>query len=244
VLCDADGNLFPSEEPAFAASTTVTNDFLYRLGSDQRWESEELRRTALGRNFRTLASDFARGLGVDISQAELDDWVAREQAVVTDHLAAVLRPDAEVGAALELLARRYRLAVVSSSALRRLAACFTATDLDLLLPAAGRFSALDSLPVPTSKPDPAVYLHALDRLGLGADEAVAIEDAAAGVRSAVAAGIWTIGNLAFVSPDERAERAAELEQAGAAVIVTSWAEVAQVLGVGAPQGVTETEVPA
>jgi beta-phosphoglucomutase-like phosphatase (HAD superfamily) len=98
--------------------------------------------------------------------------------------------------------------------------------------------------VPTSKPDPAVYLLALDRLGLGADEAVAIEDAAAGVRSAVGAGIWTIGNLAFVPPSERAERAAELERAGAAVVVESWAEVAQVLGVGAPQGATETEVPA
>ena len=28
LLCDADGNLFPSEEPAFEASAEVTNAFL------------------------------------------------------------------------------------------------------------------------------------------------------------------------------------------------------------------------
>jgi hypothetical protein len=45
---------------------------------------------------------------------------------------------------------------VSSSALARLAGCFTATELDRLIPPARRFSAEDSLPTPTSKPDPAV----------------------------------------------------------------------------------------
>ena len=34
VLCDADGNLFPSEEPAFDASAEVTNAFLASLGVD------------------------------------------------------------------------------------------------------------------------------------------------------------------------------------------------------------------
>jgi hypothetical protein len=31
LLCDADGNLFPSEEPAFVASAEVTNRFLAEL---------------------------------------------------------------------------------------------------------------------------------------------------------------------------------------------------------------------
>src|SRR5206468_6511581 len=31
LLCDADGNLFPSEEPAFEASAVVTNRYLERL---------------------------------------------------------------------------------------------------------------------------------------------------------------------------------------------------------------------
>ena len=39
VLCDADGNLFPSEEPAFTASVEVTNEFL-----DALWDHRPLHR--------------------------------------------------------------------------------------------------------------------------------------------------------------------------------------------------------
>ena len=42
------------------------------------------------------------------------------------------------------------------------------------------------------KPDPAIYLTTLSRLGLPASECVAFEDSAAGVRAAIAAGCFTI----------------------------------------------------
>ncbi|HEY0890640.1 MAG TPA: HAD family phosphatase [Nocardioides sp.] len=229
VLLDADGNLFPSEEPAFAASTRVTNDLLARLGSGRRWEADELRRAALGRNFRALAGDFARDLGVALGDEELEEWVAREQRAVTRHLAEVLRPDPRVSGALERLGERFELIVVSSSALVRLAACVRATALDMLLPPGDHVSAQDSLALPTSKPDPAVYRLALERLGLEPGEALAVEDAAAGVRSAVGAGIRTIGNVCFVPPPERAERAAELRAAGAFAVTASWAGVVELI---------------
>ncbi len=43
------------------------------------------------------------------------------------------------------------------------------------------------------KPDPAVYLHAIEKLGLKPHECIAIEDSAHGVRAAVAAGMYCIG---------------------------------------------------
>jgi HAD superfamily hydrolase (TIGR01509 family) len=43
--------------------------------------------------------------------------------------------------------------------------------------------------VPTVKPDPAVYLLALQRLGLGAEQAVAFEDTPHGVAAAKSAGL-------------------------------------------------------
>jgi beta-phosphoglucomutase-like phosphatase (HAD superfamily) len=92
-----------------------------------------------------------------------------------------------------------------------------------------RFSAEDSLPRPTSKPDPAIYLHAGQMLGIGPSEGVAVEDSVAGATSAVAAGFPTIGNLQFVQAGERADRRAALEQAGVAVVVTSWREVYELL---------------
>jgi beta-phosphoglucomutase-like phosphatase (HAD superfamily) len=111
----------------------------------------------------------------------------------------------------------------------RLKACFTATGLDRLIPVAVRFSAEDSLAVPTSKPDPAVYLHAGQVLGINAEQGLAIEDSVAGVTSAVAAGYLTVGNLMFVPSDERRCRSEELIDVGAVAITDSWRALADVL---------------
>jgi HAD superfamily hydrolase (TIGR01509 family) len=244
LLCDADDNLFGSERPAFDASTEVTNRFLARFGVRAPLSSEELRKRAVGKNFRTTALDLAlaqgrpaariaaaddvasgNALGVD----ELERWVREEREQVTAHLAVTLTPDPQVLEPLRDLATHYALAAVSSSATKRLRACFTATGLDSLLPAAVTFSAEDSLPVPTSKPDPAVYQHCGQVLGVAAEQGLAIEDSVAGVTSAVAAGYATVGNLMFVLPDERDCRRAELIDAGAVAITDSWRALADVL---------------
>jgi beta-phosphoglucomutase-like phosphatase (HAD superfamily) len=225
LLLDVDGSLFPSEEPAFDASAEVTNRFLASLGVPARYTAEHLLATTTGKNFRTTARDLAAANGVVLEGTPdvlLDDWVAEEKRVVTAHLGQVLRPDPAVLEPLRRLAARYRLAAVSSSALSRLDECFRATGLAELIPPKCRFSAEDSLPKPTSKPDPAVYLHALDQLGVRAGQALAVEDAVPGVQSAVAAGIETVGNLTFVPAGEREARRRALLEAGAGTIIESW----------------------
>jgi len=227
LLLDADGNLFPSEEPAFVASADVTNRFLAAHGIDRRFTAEELRLATTGKNFRTTAAELAADEGVAVP--DLDSWVAEEKTAVTAHLGRQLRPDAEVTAALTALGAHLTLAAVSSSALTRLAACFTATGLDELVPPADRYSAEDSLPTPTSKPDPAVYLHACAALGIDPARGLAVEDSLPGVLSAVRAGCPTVGNLRFVAPAERAEREAQLREAGVVGVVSSWAELTDLL---------------
>ena len=226
LLCDADGNLFPSEEPAFDASAEVTNRFLAELGSDQRFTAEELRRATTGMNFRTTARRLAEAHGADV---DIEPWVAEEKRTVTAHLARTLTPHAETLATLTELAAHLRLAAVSSSALSRLDACFTAAGLAELIPPSQRFSAEDSLPTPTGKPDPAVYRHACAQLGIAPEAGLAVEDSVAGVRSAVAAGCPTVGNLLFVPAAERAGRAADLTGAGALAVVDSWRHLADQL---------------
>jgi beta-phosphoglucomutase-like phosphatase (HAD superfamily) len=254
LLCDADDNLFPSERPAFAASVEVTNRFLARFGVTAPLSAEDLRKQAVGKNFRSTAIDLAVLCEVPVDQTlargrpaavvasdgdaasgralcgdELEEWVRQEREQVTAHLAATLKPDLEVLAPLEALVSRFALAAVSSSAAKRLDACFAATGLDSLIPAALRFSAEDSLPVPTSKPDPAVYLHAGQVMDVDADQGLAIEDSVAGVTSAVAAGYVTVGNVMFVPTDERRSRSTELIDAGAVAITDSWRALADVL---------------
>lgn len=232
LLCDADGNLFPSEEPAFEASCAVTNRLLADLGVEQRFTPDELRRVAMGKNFRATASDLAAAGGVELDAAELERRVEDERREVIAHLREVLRPDDDVLEPLRALSTRHVLAAVSSSALARLDACFSVTGLAELLPPAMRFSAEDSLPAPTSKPDPAIYVHAGQKLAVGADEALAVEDSVTGVLSAVRAGFPVVGNLLFVPAGERRERRAALLAAGARDVVDSWWELAGRLGSG------------
>ncbi|HEX2073244.1 MAG TPA: HAD family phosphatase [Geodermatophilus sp.] len=227
LLCDADGNLFPSEEPAFVASAEVTNRFLAELGDDRRFTPEELRRAATGMNFRTTSQRLAAEAGRP--DVDVEPWVAEEKHAVTAYLGRTLQPHTPTTAALRALAVHLRPAAVSSSALTRLAACFTATGLDGLIPPAVRFSAEDSLPVPTSKPDPAVYLHACAQLGIEPAAGLAVEDSVPGALSAVRAGCPTVGNLLFVPPAEREERAAALREAGVLAVVSSWQELADLL---------------
>ena len=227
LLCDADGNLFPSEEPAFDASVEVTNAFLADLGSDRRFTAHELRLASTGMNFRTTALRLAAEAGVP--DVDVEPWVAAERRAVSDHLARTLQPHPATTSALTSLAERLPLAAVSSSALARLAGCFTATGLDELIPPERRFSAEDSLPVPTSKPDPAVYLYACDQLGIAPEAGLAVEDSVVGAQSAVAAGFQTIGNVAFVPPTERLERADALRQVGVGAVIWSWGELKRLL---------------
>jgi beta-phosphoglucomutase-like phosphatase (HAD superfamily) len=244
LLLDADGNLFPSEEPAFAASSGVTNRFLASLGVQVQYTPEHLLATTTGKSFRTTAVDLASEHGValetvpqpvgpnrdrTLTAAALERWVAEERQVVSEHLGRVLRPDARVLEPLRQLVARFPVAAVSSSALSRLDTCFRAAGLAELIPPERRFSAEDSLPTPTSKPHPAIYLHAAERLGVPPQEALAVEDSPVGAQAAVAAGIPTVGNVMFAEPGSHAARRAALAAAGVVTTVDSWEQLARML---------------
>lgn len=253
LLCDADGNLFPSEEPAFVASARVTNAFLASMGATACYLPEDLRLATTGKNFRAtavalclvhdIAVDADLGAqwgipsmigkaGVDrpvLTARILEHWVGVEKRTVTEHLRRTLRPDPGVREPLTKLAAHVTLSAVSSSASMRLAACFAATALDEFFPAAVTFSAEDSLALPKSKPDPAIYRFAGQRLGCVGAEGLAIEDSVPGAQSAVGAGFPTVANLQFVPSAERSQRWASMQEAGATAVVESWSELAEML---------------
>jgi HAD superfamily hydrolase (TIGR01509 family) len=232
LLCDADGTLFPSEDPAYAASATVTNRFLDEIGAGRSYTAAELQGMTHGQNFRATAALLARLHDRPLSAEVLEHWVQEERDVVTRHLREVLRPDPEVSDVVMSLSGHYRLAVVTSSASSRLDACLEMTGLSPCFEASLRFSAETSLPTPRSKPDPAVYRFAGERLGIEPHQGLAIEDSVNGALSAVAAGIPTIGLVQFVAASERSARSRALRDAGALTVVSTWAGVAQLLDAG------------
>jgi HAD superfamily hydrolase (TIGR01509 family) len=67
------------------------------------------------------------------------------------------------------------------------------------------------------KPDPLPYQVALQRLGVSAQAAVAFEDSPSGVRSAVGAGILTVGIASTQSPET-------LHATGATLVVPDFAD--------------------
>ena len=66
-----------------------------------------------------------------------------------------------------------------------------------------------------AKPDPLPYLVGLDRLGLAPYDAIAFEDSVVGVRSATAAGIWTVGVRTVLSDGQ-------LRAAGASLTIDAF----------------------
>ena len=54
---------------------------------------------------------------------------------------------------------------------------------------------------PPGKPDPAPYKLGLERVGVPSNKAIAFEDSTTGIRSAVAAGIYTIGVASTHNPE-------------------------------------------
>ena len=78
---------------------------------------------------------------------------------------------------------------------------------------------VSSRDVRRGKPRPDPYLRALEMAGAGADEAIVIENAPLGVRSGVAAGVFTIG-VATGLPVE------VLAEAGADIVFASMPECA------------------
>jgi len=127
---------------------------------------------------------------------DMDEFVRRLHQLKTKHYLALLE-----SGALPLRPGVARLVKEAKAAGLKLAIAST-TTLDnalLLIRVAFGERGLDWFDViacgdivPHKKPAPDIYLYALDKLGLGAEECLVIEDTEAGLASAAAAGLATV----------------------------------------------------
>lgn len=231
LLFDCDNTLVLSEELAFEACADLINEICQGRKINEVFTGEKLIKEFVGQNFRGMMLGLQKLYGFEMEPDELETYVRREEDAVIAKLNQSLRPCPGVDRQLENLAAegKYKFAVVSSSAKRRVLASVVKANQDRFFPEEDIFSAATSLPKPTSKPDPAIYLHALEKLGKKAEESVAIEDSKSGTLSGTRAGIKVIGYVGPYADDKKAEMEKTLRDAGAVVIMQEWDEFPETL---------------
>lgn len=217
-----------SEEIAFEACAELANEILEKAGRPERYTGPLLLKDFVGQNFRGMMVSLQKKYNLTLSEEEMNEYVDRELGKVVEMLEQKAKPCVGVMEELERLKEQdhYGLAVVSSSALSRVQASIRKVGMDKFFKPDHVFSAATSLEKPTSKPDPAIYIHACKVIGAKPEECVAIEDSRSGATAAKNAKIPLIGYVGPYDEGEEQERMAKMlkEECGAVVVMYHWNE--------------------
>jgi beta-phosphoglucomutase-like phosphatase (HAD superfamily) len=226
LLLDCDNCLVFSESLAFEACAELANEILATHNISDRYTGPQLMTDFVGQNFRGMMVSLNTKYKLDMSDAQLQGYVTKEEDKVIAKLKEKLQPCPGVNDQLEKVAKqgKYKMVVVSSSAKRRVWASLVKAGQDKYLPEDGIYSAATSLPKPTSKPDPAIYLYAMEQLGKKPEQCIAVEDSKSGATSANRAGLRVVGYVGSYEEHEREKMRKVLEDAGATTIMYNWDE--------------------
>jgi HAD superfamily hydrolase (TIGR01509 family) len=207
LIFDCDGVLADTERdghrPAF-------NQTFAEAGLPVRWSEEEYAdKLRIGGGKERMASlltaDFVREHGLpadpDGQRELLADWHRRKTATYKEMVRAGRLPGRPGIARIvdEALAAGWSLAVASTSAEESVRAVLEhVVGADV----AAHFDVFAGDVVPAKKPDPAIYLLALERLDVDADDAIVVEDSRNGLLAAVGAGLRCVVTVSGYTAQE------------------------------------------
>lgn len=155
-------------------------------GLSWRWDRDDYRATLDSNGGEARIASYAAGRGDDVDAAAVH---ATKSKLFQESLAdsGISPRPGVVDAIAAAKADGGRVGLVTTTSRENIAALLDALGPDL---SEDTFDVVvDVSDVDEPKPDPAAYTYALDKLGLSADDAVAVEDNVGGVESAVAAGL-------------------------------------------------------
>ena len=174
VIFDSDGTLVDTER----LSITVLCEQLALLGIDK--PAEQAVQQWAGRDLHVLLREVAAETGITIPESFLDDFRVHQMA----KLATDVQP---IAGANELLQQVTMPKCVASNApVVKVELCLRTTGLLKYFQPDHLFSAYQ---VNVWKPDPAVFLHAAEKLSVAPEKCAVVEDSMAGVQAGVAAGM-------------------------------------------------------
>ena len=187
----------------------------------------------VGQNFRNLMGSLQKKHGFKMTLEEEDHYVERELRELIESLEAECEPCVNANEVLAKLQKegKYGMSIVSSSALPRVKASIKKAGQSSFFDEDKIYSAATSLPVPTSKPDPAVYLFACEKLGVKPEECLAIEDSRSGATAAMRAGINLLGYTGACEDREEMEVTAKIltHDCKALAIMQDWKDFPAIL---------------
>ncbi|KAF2171814.1 hypothetical protein M409DRAFT_18047 [Zasmidium cellare ATCC 36951] len=230
ILLDCDNTLCQSERLAFEACADLTNEVLEKYGIDARYTTDSLLEDFVGHNFRNMLIGLQKKHNFSMGQEEVDKYVDMELGRVTAKLSEKCVECPGVTEQLEWAkAQGYPMSVVSTSAKPRVVASLKKTNLMRFFTDEHVYSAATSLNPPSSKPDPAIYLHACKELGVKPEECLTVEDSKSGATAGMRAGIPLIAYVGIYGLEEGKAKEEQMaktltETCNAKVVMYDWKE--------------------
>lgn len=179
LLCDLDGTLADSEPLHCTAWLSLLHDE-YGVEYDEHWFEQWI-----GTSDRLVAAHLTDTHDWPLSAEEL---VNQKQERFQEAVRREGSTFPRVPELLEKIANRYPFAIATNSGRSDADLMIAATHLDRYTKISVTATDVDHM-----KPEPDIYLLAAERLGLKADECIAIEDSGPGGEAAKAAGCYLIG---------------------------------------------------
>jgi putative hydrolase of the HAD superfamily len=225
-LFDFDGTCADTEVISKPITEAVLKEFLASHGESYLHHANDLEMT--GKDFGQVCADLSARSGLDVPVNYLRIEKLRP-AISQALLEARLAPNLE-NIFSSLGQNNVEIAIVTNSPRMRVEPLIKKHNMMHYI--ADIYSALEDTKI--LKPDPSVYFHACEKLGIDPSEALAIEDSVTGMRAATAAGIGLrVGYLGLTPPEDvkRKDLVVGLYEAGAHKIVYDIQDIADLLDI-------------
>ena len=208
VIFDVDGTLAETEE----LHREAFNSVFEQAGLDWHWSPDQYRELLKVFGGKERIRHYVETESISgIS----DEDIASLHRLKTEFYAESLKYSVSLRPGVErlideCLSRSIRLAIATTTTETNVEALDAAVRGSLRL---GQFEAVvGGIAVPEKKPNPKVYEVALEKLGLDSSEAIAIEDAEAGVAAARGAGLRCLASPCFYTMEHDLSQATAIVQ--------------------------------
>jgi HAD superfamily hydrolase (TIGR01509 family) len=186
ILFDCDGTLVDSE----VLGNRVLVEYVAEFGLELRLE--DVLERFVGRKMSDCVSEIEAHLGYALPEHFVPEFRRRMAQAFESELEPV------TGAHEMLESLTIPFCIASSGPREKMAVSLRKTGLDAFFPQELIFSAYD---IGTWKPDPGLFLHAAQQMGVAPEQCLVVEDSVHGVTAGAAAGMCVV---AFSLQEERA----------------------------------------